>query len=456
MTFNEIIQEHHIKEYNRKQYISNSWYINNQGQMINKDKLDKLRDVRADIFDYYYMQDFTQKRENELMLFITITIKKDYNILAENIEQEQLNNIKKQNELIEETFTSLRKNLSKKRIRFEFVKAKELTKKNNIHIHTLFKINQKDLIVFIETIKNTKNKGNWGRVEIVLNLAEIRTILIHYKQTKKDYYTFKKNLKNYKIMVALADKETFRGGDFVYIKTTQKRTKKTNNKIYLYILKYLKKGQKTNEQIILNYLNIKKVSYSNTNTTQKKELINLVYNIHLKLTKNKFTSKTLRNLKITPRNLLSQLKQLYKKQKIKEFDEGIFFDSKKEGYILLQDKMQKLEKVENQGETEQEKELINILLKIENNQQKTENIKEFYKVLYNLKDEDFETETEQEETKEQEKEQRLEKEQENLFYKDFKINKYYCKKLSDFGFNRYLSKKIIKSSINVVYFDDIF
>jgi len=225
--------------------INNEIHTNLKSIIQNKTKVDKIG-------DYFIYKDFLNREEDEVFLFITYTLNPKHNHkISETNEEILLNTIKTQSGIWERTFRQFSKNVSKKGFKYKYILALELTKKFNIHLHQLTKINKNDLKDYIHNLKLLHNKNDFSRIEIQTNFETINSIdhdnlIIHEHQLNEEEIIEGKK----------------RSGRRLYLKELKdkKGEKDTFEVLTYYILKYVKKGMKNSlEKQLLNYLNIKKL-----------------------------------------------------------------------------------------------------------------------------------------------------------------------------------------------------
>lgn len=259
----ELLEKRKEKELERKNKLKKLFILNEKRETKSFYFLERNKDKNTKIINYYRHQHFLlNENDKYLFIFITITLNPINNFNNDN--ETFLNSLKRQNKQFELFFSTFTKHLN-----IEYIKVKELTKKNNIHIHTLLKINKNDNIKVIETLLKTKEtKKDIGAIDIKL-------------ENIKSFQNFK--YQNYHNFLFLPNdpnvKEKIKKGDIVKIGRLNKNENGKN--LLNYILKYIKKNnQKNKEQDIFNVANIKKITtsyYLKLDKEQEKRIIYLHY-----------------------------------------------------------------------------------------------------------------------------------------------------------------------------------
>lgn len=134
-------------------------------------------------------------------------------------------------------------------IKTKSVVTYELTKKFNIHQHSIDLIKKEDLSTYLKSIYLGKRINGIGRVELVFNDKVIDIV----KDTVKDT-TFQGTGKGKIQYVPKYDKYDLSNskvgeGDMVYFKFKENDTPEDEEKMVAYLVKYIGKGKKTNESI---------------------------------------------------------------------------------------------------------------------------------------------------------------------------------------------------------------
>ena len=162
-------------EYNNKKLstddnLYNKKLIFKDGTNTNFKHIEEAREKQEKIYDYYFNQYFNKSDTDQISIFLTYTINKKFNN-TKHITQEKtrIKRIKKQNEAIQKELKYFNTILSNNKIKTNYILVKELTKKFNIHLHQLVKINKSDYIRFIELLKNLHNRNVLTRIEIIAN-----------------------------------------------------------------------------------------------------------------------------------------------------------------------------------------------------------------------------------------------------------------------------------------------
>ncbi|MDX9742356.1 MAG: hypothetical protein RBT59_00915 [Arcobacteraceae bacterium] len=269
---NNLINEYKEKQHKRIKDREKLAYKFESGKIINLAALERKETTKGAIFDYYkhkhFLNDFN--KETQGFLFITFTLNPKHN---KTLEEEQITSIQRQNEIFERYFTLLIKNY-----KIHYIKIKELTKKGNIHLHTLFKIDRDKLKKFIETIEKQRGEN--------IGIVNIKTEKDTIKFDNKKQYLQVLEIKNKKALIksSLNDTEAknyISKGSFIELEELEQFEA---NNVKNYILKYIKKNMETNsnnesnEHIIFKIANIKKMTTSQmTKKEQKKEFLNYYY-----------------------------------------------------------------------------------------------------------------------------------------------------------------------------------
>ncbi len=269
---NNLINEYKEKQHKRIKDREKLAYKFGSGKIINLAALERKETTKGAIFDYYkhkhFLNDFN--KETQAFLFITFTLNPTHN---KKEEEEQIISIKRQNEIFERYFTLLIKNY-----KIHYIKIKELTKKGNIHLHTLFKIDRDKLKKFIETIEKQRGEN--------IGIVNIKTEKDTIKFDNKKQYLQVLEIKNKKALIksSLNDTEAknyISKGSFIELEELEQFEA---NNVKNYILKYIKKNMETNsnndskEHIIFKISNIKKLTTSQmTKKERKKEFLSYYY-----------------------------------------------------------------------------------------------------------------------------------------------------------------------------------
>jgi len=269
---NNLINEYKEKQHKRLKDREKLAYKFASGKIINLATLERKETTKGAIFDYYkhkhFLNDFN--KEEQAFLFITFTLNPTHN---KKEEEEQIISIQRQNEIFENYFSNITKHNKS-----HYIKIKELTKKGNIHLHTLFKIDRDKLKKFIETIEKQRGEN--------IGIVNIKTEKDTIKFDNKKQYLQVLEIKNKKALIksSLNDTEAknyISKGSFIELEELEQFEA---NNVKNYILKYIKKNMETNtnnesnEHIIFKIANIKKMTTSQmTKKEQKKEFLNYYY-----------------------------------------------------------------------------------------------------------------------------------------------------------------------------------
>lgn len=254
---NNTIKKIEEKEKKLKEKYNNIiFYSNTNNVIINAYNMKKQEKIDSKIAMFYKNEYFINSRKKyDIFLFITFTFNPKYNNLENEEEDNIIKNITKQKELIQKELSNINKTISNKKLKIDYIMVKELTKNLNIHLHSLYKVKKYNLNEFINIIKNTQKKGVFSRIEIVIeNENDLDFYLKEIQITKiKDFNIVKLNKKETNASVL----KRYKSGKFLYIKKSEGLDNVTS-----YILKYINKNNnKTLEHKILNYFNIKKITF---------------------------------------------------------------------------------------------------------------------------------------------------------------------------------------------------
>ncbi|MDD2697325.1 MAG: hypothetical protein PHF17_00840 [Arcobacteraceae bacterium] len=280
---NNHIEKYEENEKRRIEKISKIFCINEKDKsMTNLKHIEKNQITGDNIFNYYKNKHFIEQDPQKTFLFLTYTINPKYYIKNEVAELEIMEIIKNQNIEIEKAHHEIIKNIKE----LDYIKVKELTKKGNIHLHIIYKIEPKYFNNFISTILNKKEQFD------ILGLINI-------KGTYKDYNKLLNN-KNFKLLniseksiifnknISEQNMQTiFKSGNFLEIEPLQENQENQKQNIISYLLKYIQKNQESTKKNIENkehkifkLLKIKKITSSNfIKNDIKKEFLYIYYSM---------------------------------------------------------------------------------------------------------------------------------------------------------------------------------
>jgi len=239
------------KKQNRLNKRKKMAYKFENGTIKTLDELERKKVSKDAIFDYFKHKNILDNDTNKVFLFITFTLSPRHNH-KEN--SDFIGTIKNQNEIFESFNHRILKHIKN----IEYIKVKELTKKKNLHIHTLFKIDKELAPTFIRTILKQKN-NDIGAIDIKSETNALGDIKEHFKtlyfKDKELFFLKNENLAQ----------EKLKSGDILTLERIENFDK---NNIKNYILKYIKKNIETNnnnenqEHIFFKCLDIKKLTTS--------------------------------------------------------------------------------------------------------------------------------------------------------------------------------------------------
>jgi hypothetical protein len=339
-------------------------YILESGKSFTLDTLERKEQAKQSIFDFFKHKYFLEsKTENQAFLFITFTLNPKHNI-KEN--EEYLKALKRQNEVFEYFNNGLLKHN-----KADYIKIKETTKKGNLHIHSLYKVEKSKIFNFVNYIYNKQGDEDIGIVNIKSEKGEISTIpemtkkynfnpFLQYNKKKKEYKEIKAIIRSN--LSHLESENKLRGGVFIELDELEQFD---GGNVLNYILKYIKKNMETNENnennehIIFKLANIKKLTTSNIASNKiKKDFLNYYYyflNTAPKEEKGQVAQKNLLDMFLKGEQFeeWKEYQANYKKQEIKELNLTILEDLQE----FLSNKLQ-----ETQKESFYSHALINILL----------------------------------------------------------------------------------------------
>lgn len=269
----ELIQEYKSKQIQRLRDREKMAYKFESGKIINLAQLEKREISKGAIFDYYkhkhFLEDFNQ--EAQAFLFITFTLNPQHN---KKDNEEDLKTIQRQNSIFENYFSTITKHN-----KTQYIKIKELTKKGNIHLHTLFKIAKSNLTKFIDTLEKQR-KEDIG----IINIKTEKNIL-EVANNPKDFLKAI-NFKDKKALVknsftSVEANNYIKKGSFIELEELEQFEA---NNVKNYILKYIKKNIETNENneskehIIFKIANIRKLTTSQMiKKESKKDFLSYYY-----------------------------------------------------------------------------------------------------------------------------------------------------------------------------------
>jgi hypothetical protein len=316
-----------------------------------------IRNNNSSTYDFYFMKNYINRNEKYYFLFITFTINSKYMKMnkKETIGNEAEDNLKKQIEVINNAFKLFIKRLL--RVRKDYIKALEITKAGNIHIHTLLSTdNINEVLYQLKKIHfETKELGR-------LNIKVLDTL--ESKINIKKVSLAEKIIDNNKCHILLRKEENiikeYNKGSFIYIEYIRPKyyENEEKDKVYQYsekkkiasyILKYVKKNEKSEEHLILNALGVKKVSYSKNKdfviqifnkSLKDYESINKEKELYIILSKlenyiNKNNYKYLNRLnRIYGKDLIEMIKDLCNKKIIYKENDNIYIRIRKEIILL--------------------------------------------------------------------------------------------------------------------------
>lgn len=236
-------------------------YIKVNDKISNAYKQNKIRDIVRNTINYYKNKIFIQeKKEDEMFIFMTITINSIYNVKEHLTEYENIDIVKNQVNYINKYINNIFKNN-----KCEYIAVKEFTKKNNIHMHILGKIKTNELHKHIKTIYKQQQKYNEiGAIQIKLNNNTLTNDILNNVET---FINKKDNVINNYYLDEKCNTANKKSGTIL---TLEELNENEDENVLYYILKYVKKNMEdtkyneTNqEHTLMKALNIKKMTFSN-------------------------------------------------------------------------------------------------------------------------------------------------------------------------------------------------